>query len=63
MHKGTVKYFNATRGTGLITPSNGEQDISVHVSGLQTEITKNDIVTYDIQVDQKGFNAINVRIP
>ncbi|RYD55037.1 MAG: cold shock domain-containing protein [Sphingobacteriales bacterium] len=62
MHKGTVKFFNATKGFGFISPSTGEQDIFVHVSGLQDEISENDIVSYNIEVGQKGFNAVNVKI-
>jgi cold shock protein len=62
MQQGTVKFFNATKGFGFITPFNGGADVFVHVSGLTTEICENDRVTFDIQNGKKGLNAVNVRI-
>ncbi len=62
MQQGTVKFFNGTKGFGFITPSNGGQDIFVHVSGLMDEIRENDKVSYEVQNGQKGLNAINVKV-
>ena len=36
--KGTVKWFNAEKGFGFITPENGGKDIFVHANGLIDEI-------------------------
>jgi len=62
MQEGTVKFFNATKGFGFITPSNGGQDIFVHVSGLYDEIRENDKVVFEVQNGKKGLNAVNVKI-
>ncbi len=62
MQEGTVKFFNETKGFGFITPSNGGQDIFVHVSGLMDEIRENDKVSYEVQNGQKGLNAVNVKV-
>lgn len=62
MQEGTVKFFNATKGFGFITPSNGGQDIFVHVSGLYDEVRENDKVVYEVENGKKGLNAINVKI-
>ena len=62
MQEGTVKFFNDTKGFGFITPSNGGQDIFVHVSGLMDEIRENDKVSYEVQNGQKGLNAVNVKV-
>ncbi len=62
MQEGTVKFFNATKGFGFITPSNGGQDIFVHVSGLYDEIRDNDKVIFEVQNGKKGLNAVNVKI-
>ena len=61
MQEGTVKFFNGTKGFGFISPSNGDKDIFVHVSGLIDEIRENDKVSYDVQNGQKGLNAVNVK--
>ena len=61
MKKGTVKFFNETKGFGFIKAENGEE-IFVHVSGLNNEIRENDEVTFDVQEGRKGLNAINVKL-
>ena len=62
MQEGTVKFFNGTKGFGFITPSNGGQDIFVHVSGLLGDIRENDRVSFEVQNGKKGLNAVNVRV-
>ena len=62
MQEGTVKFFNGTKGFGFISPSNGGQDIFVHVSGLYDEIRENDKVSYEVQNGKKGLNAVNVKV-
>jgi len=59
MQKGTVKFFNEAKGFGFIT--NGNEDIFVHVSGLEDEIRQDDNVTYDVENGKKGLTAVNVR--
>ena len=61
MKKGTVKFFNATKGFGFIKGEDG-QEVFVHVTGLKAEIQENDLVYYDTEVGSKGVNAINVRL-
>ncbi|MBA3898597.1 MAG: cold-shock protein [Bacteroidetes bacterium] len=61
MNKGTVKFFNETKGFGFITMEN-EKDVFVHISALMDEIRENDSVTFDLQEGQKGMNAINVKL-
>jgi cold shock protein len=62
MSKGTVKFFNESKGFGFIAPDDGSKDIFVHQSGLVDKITEGDKVSYDVQEGQKGLNAINVKI-
>ncbi len=62
MQEGTVKFFNETKGFGFIKPTNGGQDIFVHVSGLIDEIRENDKVSYEVQNGKKGLNAVNVKV-
>jgi len=62
MQKGTVKFFNESKGFGFITPSNGGQDIFVHASGVQGELRDKDNVTYEVENGKKGLNAVNVKV-
>jgi CspA family cold shock protein len=61
MKKGTVKFFNETKGFGFIKAENGEE-VFVHVSGLKSEIRENDIVTFEVEKGKKGLNAVNVTL-
>jgi CspA family cold shock protein len=62
MSKGTVKFFNNSKGYGFITPDEGGKDVFVHQNGLTDEITEGDKVSFDIEEGQKGLNAVNVKI-
>jgi cold shock CspA family protein len=35
MQKGTVKWFNPTKGYGFIQPSSGDKDVFVHISAVE----------------------------
>jgi cold shock protein len=61
MPQGTVKFFNDAKGFGFIKPSNGGEDIFVHVNGCIDKIAENDVVEYDVENGKKGLNAVNVR--
>jgi CspA family cold shock protein len=62
MQQGTVKFFNEAKGFGFITPSNGGQDIFVHVSGTQGTLQEKDTVSYEVENGKKGLNAVNVKV-
>ncbi|REA64341.1 cold-shock protein [Dyadobacter luteus] len=62
MNKGTVKFFNDTKGFGFITPEHGGEDVFVHTSGLIDDIRENDSVSYEVENGRKGINAVNVTI-
>ncbi len=62
MNRGTVKFFNETKGFGFIAPENGGDDIFVHTSGLNEDIRENDSVSYEVENGRKGLNAVNVNI-
>ena len=57
MEKGTVKWFNATKGYGFITPENGGQDVFVHISAVERaglrELRDGQVVSYDLVDDRK----------
>ena len=62
MKKGTVKFFNDTKGFGFIKPEDGSDDVFVHLSGLVDEIKENDNVQYEVEQGRKGLNAVNVEV-
>lgn len=62
MNKGTVKFFNESKGFGFITDGASSEEYFVHVSGLNDEIRENDEVTFDLQDGRKGLNAVNVKL-
>ncbi|MGV3629917.1 MAG: cold-shock protein [Bacteroidota bacterium] len=62
MNKGTVKFFNETKGFGFIKEDETNKEYFVHVSGLVNKINENDNVTFDLQEGKKGLNAVNVKL-
>ena len=62
MAKGTVKFFNDSKGFGFIVDEETGKDIFVHVSGLVDEVKENDEVTFDVAEGRKGPNAVDVRL-
>lgn len=61
MKKGTVKFFNETKGFGFIKAEDGEE-IFVHATGLKNEIQENDEVTFELEKGKRGMNAVNVTL-
>ncbi len=62
MYKGTVKFFNATKGFGFIKDVETSKEYFVHSSGLKDKIQDNDQVTFDLEQGKKGLNAVNVKL-
>ena len=62
MNKGTVKFFNESKGFGFITDEETNKEYFVHVSGLVDEVREGDEVQFDLQEGRKGLNAVNVTV-
>jgi len=62
MNKGTVKFFNDTKGFGFIKEDDSNKEHFVHVSGLIDEIREGDEVEFELQEGKKGLNAVNVKV-
>ena len=62
MKKGTVKFFNDTKGFGFIVDEESKSEYFVHVSGLIDEIKEGDEVEFELQEGRKGLNAVNVEV-
>jgi CspA family cold shock protein len=61
--RGTVKWFNATKGYGFIQREQGG-DVFVHYSAIQSDgyrsLNQGDAVEFEVQEGPKGPQAANV---
>ena len=62
MKKGTVKFFNETKGFGFIIDDESSTDYFVHISGIIDEIHEGDKVEFELTEGRKGLNATNVKV-
>ena len=61
MSKGTVKFFNETKGFGFVVDEETNKEYFVHITGLIDKVKENDEVEFDLQEGRKGLNAVNVK--
>ncbi len=61
---GTVKWFNADKGYGFITRDDGEKDVFVHHSAIQTtgfrSLDEGQRVDFEVEDGPKGPSAVRV---
>ncbi len=65
MTSGTVKFFNATRGYGFISPDDGTKDVFVHISAVERsglgQLSEGQKVSFEVQQDPRGLKAVNLQ--
>jgi CspA family cold shock protein len=65
MPQGTVKWFNAEKGFGFITPADGGQDLFVHFSAIQSSgyrsLEEGQSVEFEVGQGTKGPQAEQVQ--
>ncbi|KAE9658635.1 cold-shock protein [Pseudomonas fluorescens] len=65
MATGTVKWFNAEKGFGFITPDDKSADLFVHYSAITGEgfktLEEGQKVEFEVSQGQKGPQAANIK--
>ena len=65
-YKGTVKWFNPTKGYGFIKPQGGDRDVFVHISAVEraglTTLNENQSVEYDLVENRGKTSAENLKV-
>jgi len=58
MARGAVKFFNAAKGFGFISPDDGSSDVFVHISAVErsglSELTDGDLVEFELEQDRRS---------
>lgn len=67
MINGTVKFFNATKGFGFISPTDGGKDAFVHISALERSgligLAEGQTVTYALENGRDGkASAVDIQL-
>ena len=61
---GKVKWFNAQKGFGFVTPDNGGPDLFAHFSAIQStgykELMEDQRVRFEVVQGAKGLQAGNI---
>jgi cold shock protein len=66
MAEGTVKWFNSTKGFGFIQPSQGGNDVFVHISAVQRAglqgLNDGQKVSYELQNERGKTAAVDIKL-
>ena len=66
MASGTVKWFNATKGYGFITPDEGGKDVFVHITAVQAAglqgLNDGQRVSYELATERGKTSAANLKV-
>ena len=65
MPTGVVKWFNATKGYGFITPDDGSKDVFVHISAVEQSgmgtLNEGDKVSFEVRDDRGKSSAAELK--
>lgn len=60
--KGTVTFFNDSKGYGFIKEAITKDDVFVHINNCVDEIKEGNLVSFEMERGPKGFTAVNVKV-
>lgn len=62
IRKGSVTFFNTTKGFGFIRDLETQESVFVHVNNLLEDIKEGNLVNYEVEMGQKGPTAVQVKL-
>lgn len=62
MFKGTVKFYNESKGFGFIVEEITRKEVFVHSSGLVDKVRIGDAVVFETKRGKKGVTAVEVKL-
>lgn len=62
IRKGTVTFFNDSKGYGFIRDSETQESVFVHVNNLLEAIKEGNLVSFEVEMGQKGPTAVQVKL-
>ncbi|WP_159521840.1 cold-shock protein [Sunxiuqinia indica] len=60
VRKGTVSFFNDSKGYGFIRDSETKESVFVHINNVEGEIKEGNLVSFEVEMGQKGPTAVRV---
>lgn len=61
IRKGTVTFFNDSKGYGFIRDSETKESVFVHINNVQEDIKEGNLVSFEVEMGQKGPTAVKVK--
>jgi cold shock CspA family protein len=62
IRKGTVTFFNDSKGYGFIKDMETKEGIFVHINNVIDEIKEGNLVSFEVEMGHKGPTAMKVRL-
>ena len=62
IRKGTVAFYNDSKGFGFINDSETKESVFVHVNNVLEDIKEGNLVTFEVEMGQKGPTAVRVKL-
>ncbi|MBN8827926.1 MAG: cold-shock protein [Sphingobacteriia bacterium] len=66
MALGIVKWFNPSKGFGFIAPTDGSNDVFIHISSLErigvNNLNEGQNISYDLDSNKGRISAVNIKL-